>query len=83
MRKEQHRAEMLWVLKFVMSNFLYNSAGDITDFLEAVFPGSAIAQRVKCAPMKLSFCDELWNGFIPLTSILDRVESSIMLYAHF
>ena len=40
LRKEQHKAEILWVLKCVMSHF---SSTDITDIFKAMFPDSAIA----------------------------------------
>ena len=30
--REQHKAEIFWALKFVMSHFSYNSAHDITCF---------------------------------------------------
>ena len=43
--KHQHKAEILWLLKTVMSHFSYNSATDIADVLRAMFPDSAIAQK--------------------------------------
>ena len=55
LRKEQHKAEILWALKHVMSNFSFNSWTDITDFFKDMFPDSAIAQKMKFGPNKLSY----------------------------
>ena len=41
--REQHKAEIFWVLKFVMSHFSYNSAHDISDVFKAIFLDSIIA----------------------------------------
>ena len=38
-----------------MSHFSYNSATDITDVFRAMFPDSAIAQKMNCGPTKLSY----------------------------
>ena len=35
--------------------FSYNSAPDIVDVLRAMFPDSAIAQKMNCGPTKLSY----------------------------
>ena len=43
--KHQHKAEILWALKTVMSHFSYNSAADIADVLRAMFPDSTIVQK--------------------------------------
>ena len=48
--KHQHKAEILWALKTVMSHFSYNSA----DVLRAMFPDSSIAQKMNCGPTKLT-----------------------------
>ena len=53
--KGQHKAEILWALKSVMSHFSYNSAHDITDVFKAMFPYSSIAQHMSCSPTKLSY----------------------------
>ena len=53
--KGQHKAEILWALKSVMSHFSYNSAHDITDVFKAMFPDSSIAQHMSCSPTKLSY----------------------------
>ena len=53
--KHQHKAEILWALKTVMSHFSYNSATDIADVLRAMFPGSAIVQKMNCGPTKMSY----------------------------
>ena len=53
--KHQHKAEILWALKTVMSYFSYNSATDITDVFRAMFPDSAIAQKINCGSTKLSY----------------------------
>ena len=42
--QEQHKAEILWALKSVMSHFSYNSSQDIGDVFRAMFPDSKIAQ---------------------------------------
>ena len=55
LRKEQLKAEILWVLKYVMSHFSFNSSTDITDILKAMFPDSAVAQKMKIGPNKLSY----------------------------
>ena len=34
---EQHKAEIFWALKSVMSHFSYNSAHDITDVFKQCF----------------------------------------------
>ena len=53
--REQHKAEIFWALKSVMSHFSYNSAHDITDVFKAMFPDSIIAQHMSCGPTKLSY----------------------------
>ena len=53
--REQHKAEIFWALKSVMSHFSYNSAHDITDVFKAIFPDSIIAQHMSCGPTKLSY----------------------------
>ena len=45
LRIEQHKAEILWVLKCVMSHFLFNSSTDITDIFKAMFPNNTVAQK--------------------------------------
>ena len=52
--REQHKAEILWALKSVMSHFSYNLAHDITDVFKAMFPDSIIAQHMSCGLTKLS-----------------------------
>ena len=54
-RKEQHKAEILWALKSVVSYFSYSSACYITDVCKAMFPDSNIAQGMSCGPTKLSY----------------------------
>ena len=49
--REQHKAEIFWALKSVMSHFSYNSA----DVFKAMFPDSIIAQHMSCGPTKLSY----------------------------
>ena len=53
--QEQHKAEILWALKCVMSHFSYNSSQDIGDVFKAMFPDSQIAQQWSCGPTKLSY----------------------------
>ena len=53
--REQHKAEIFWALKSVMSHFSYNSAHDITDVFKAMFPDSIIAQHMSCDPTKLPY----------------------------
>ena len=55
--REQHKAEIFWALKSVMSHFSYNSAHDITDVFKAMFPDSIIAQHMSCGLTKLSVLD--------------------------
>ena len=55
LRKEQHKAEILWALKSVVSHFPYNSAVNIVDVFRAMFRDSAIAQKMQCGPTKLSY----------------------------
>ena len=43
--QEQHKAEILWALKSVMSHFPHNSSQDIGDVFRAIFPDSKIAQQ--------------------------------------
>ena len=54
-RKEQHNMEILWALKCVLSHLLFNSSTDITDIFKAMFPDSAIAQKMKFGPNRLSY----------------------------
>ena len=42
LRKEQHKDEILWFLKCVMSHFSFNSSTDITDIFKAMFLDSTI-----------------------------------------
>ena len=53
--KHQHKVEILWALKTVMSHFSYNSSTNIADVFRAMFPDSAIAQKMNCGPTKLSY----------------------------
>ena len=53
--REQHKAEIFWALKSVMSHFTYNSTHDITDVFKAMSPDSIIAQHMSCGPTKLSY----------------------------
>ena len=53
--REQHKAEIFWALKSVMSHFSYNSSHDTTDVFKAMFPDSIIAQHMSCGPTKLSY----------------------------
>ena len=53
LRKEQHKAEILWALKCAMSYVSFHSSTDITDIFQAVFPDSAISQKMKFGPNKL------------------------------
>ena len=46
--QEQHKAEILWALKSMMSHFSYNSSQDIGDVFRAMFPDSKIAQQWSC-----------------------------------
>ena len=55
LRKEQHKGEILWALKCVMSHFAFNSSTDITDIFKAMFPDSAIAHKMKFGPNELYF----------------------------
>ena len=55
LRKEQHKAEILWALKSAMSHFSYSSACDIVDVFKAMFQDSNIAQGMSCGPTKLSY----------------------------
>ena len=53
--REQHKAEIFWALKSVMSHFSYNSAHEITDVFKAMFSDSIIAQHMSCGPTKLFY----------------------------
>ena len=53
--KHQHKAEILWALKTVMSHSSYNSSTNVADVFRAMFPDSAIAQKMNCGPTKLSY----------------------------
>ena len=55
LRKDQHKAEILWALKTVMSHYSYNSANNIADLFRAMFPDSKIAEKMQCGPTKLSY----------------------------
>ena len=55
LRKEQHKAEILWALKSVMSHFSLNSVQDIMEIFKALFPDSSIAQGMSCGPTKFSY----------------------------
>ena len=63
LRKEQHKAEILWALKSVMSHFSYSSACDIVDVFKAMFPDSNITQGMSCGPTKLSYV--ITFGIVP------------------
>ena len=53
--REQHKAEIFWAFKSVMSHFSYNSAHDITDVFKAMFLDSIIVQHMSRGPTKLSY----------------------------
>ena len=55
LRKEQHKAEILWALKSIMSHFSYRSTCDVVDVFKAMFPDSNIAQGKSCGPVNLSY----------------------------
>ena len=49
--REQHKVELFWALKSVMSHFSYNLAHDNTDVFKAMFPDSIIAQHMSCGQL--------------------------------
>ena len=61
LRKEQHKAEILRALKFVMPHFSYNSSHDITGVFMTKLPDSNIAQNQNCGPHQALQSDLLWN----------------------
>ena len=77
--KEQHKAEILWASKCVMSHFSFTSTADITDIFRAMFPDSAIAQKMSYGPNKMSylFCFGIIPYFRQLT--FGRIERNTML----
>ena len=76
--REQHKAEIFWVLKSVMSHFSYNSAHDITDVFKAMFPDSIIAKHMSCGPTKLSLPHQFWDCTIFHGSATERIEGCPM-----
>ena len=74
--REQHKAEIFWALKSVMSHFSYNSAHDITDVFKAMFPDSIIAQHMSCGPTKLSH--RFWDCTLFHRSATERIEECPM-----
>ena len=63
LRKEQHKVEILWAIKCVMSHFSFNSSTDIINIFKAIFPYSAIAQKMKFRPNKFSYL--ICFGIVP------------------
>ena len=61
LRKEQHKAEILWGFKCIMSHFSFNSSTDITDIFKAMFPDSAIAQKMNLWAQQLILLDLAWH----------------------
>ena len=54
-RNEQHEAEILWGLYCVMFHLSFNSSADITNIFKAIFPDSAVIQKMKFGPNKLPY----------------------------
>ena len=73
LRKEQHKAEILWALKCLMSHFLFNST-DITDIFKAIFPDSAIAHKMRFGPHRLSYLICFWHCTIHLATATCETE---------
>ena len=74
LRKEKHKAQILQVLKCVMSHFSLDSSTDITDIFKAIFLDSAIAQKMKFGPKKLSYRTD-WH----LCEVLQQRQSSLQV----
>ena len=74
--REQHKAEIFWALKSVMSHVPFNSAHDITDFFKAMFPDSIIAQHMSCGPTKLSYLINFGVAAYFMDLLLKELEDS-------
>ena len=76
--QEQHKAELLWALKSVMSHFSYNSSQDIGDVFRAKYPDSKIAQQWSCGATKLSFL--IWNCTLLLLAELTEAPCFVLSF---
>ena len=57
LRKEQHKAEILWALKHVMSHFSFNSSTDITHIFNACFKIVLLHRKWSLGPTS----DLIWS----------------------
>jgi hypothetical protein len=49
------KAEIMWTLKTVMSNYSYNSATGLNELLQAMFPDSEIAKKFQLSSTKMAY----------------------------
>lgn len=49
------KAELLWTLKCVVSNFSFNSANNLKHIFQQMFPDSSIAKSFSLSPKKLKY----------------------------
>ena len=81
--RHQHKAEILWGLKTVMSHFSYTSAADIADVLRAMFPDSAIAQKwchiLSVLALHHILSNSFWMNWRKPSALLSHLMSHLIL----
>ena len=55
LRKKQHKTEIMWTLKSMMSHFLYSLSGEICHIFGLCFQTVPLLKKMKCGPTKVSY----------------------------
>ena len=71
------KAEVLWVLKTVESNFSFNASEDIVEVLKLMDPDSIVLKTMKIKRMKTSYI--LTHGLYPyyLEKLVKRIQDAV------
>ena len=75
--KDAKKAEIIWLLKSIMSKYSYNSSNDIGDVFRRMFPDSDIARSFKCGPTKQAYLINFGIGPYFTESLLNKVREAV------
>ena len=81
-KRAQLKAESLWALKTVNSNFSFHSNNDISSLFASMFPDSVIAQNMSCAETKSMYlsCFGIAPYFIKLLETKVRDKEFVLMF---
>ena len=68
------RAEILWVLKIIASNYSFNSAECVPLLLQAMFPDSEVAKNFSCSESKARYMATFGLAPYLLDVLMDKVK---------